>query len=107
MSARSCALMRCRRWMPRIDDLDVNDLRRIIGPVVSRISGQPRDLLYHVEVFALSEDRVFPIQVRRGHLSNEELRTVGVRSGIRHRQAARRVEGQVGLNSSLKLYPGS
>src|SRR5271166_2263713 len=102
---RSCALgRRCR--MLRIDDLDVGNLRRTVWPVGARIGGQARDPLYHIEVLALPENRVLAVEVRRGNFGDEELRAVGVRPTVGHRQAAGLVEGQVGAELILKAISG-
>src|SRR5208283_5225659 len=99
----SRALVRCWCRVARIDDLDMSDLRWIVRPVVAFIACQPRDLFYHVEVLTLSEDCVLAVEVRCGNFGDEELRTVGIRPAVGHRQAAGLVEGQVGGELILKV----
>src|SRR5580700_3616199 len=82
--------------MPRIDDLHMNDLRRIEGAVVGA-GRETRNLLHQFVVVALSEDIVVAVEVRRGNLGDEELGAVGVGAAIGHGEATGNVEGEVAL----------
>ena len=68
-----------------------------------RDRGQARNLLHHVEVLALAEDAVVPVQVAAWNFSNEELRAVRIRPAVRHGQAAGLIERQVGADLVLEL----
>src|SRR5271169_3080226 len=47
---------------------------------------------HDVHIFALSPDRVFPVERRIGGLSDKKVRIVCIRATIGHRQAPRRIE---------------
>src|SRR5271166_1698799 len=93
--------------MPRINDLDVRDLWRRVGPVSARIGIQTRNLLYHVEVLALPEDGVLAVQVRSRNFCDEKLRAVSVRPAVSHCQASGLVEGEGGAELILEGVAGT
>src|ERR1039458_1836846 len=82
--------------MTRVDDLDGDDLGRVVWPIAARIGRHARDLLHYLEVLALAEDRVLAVEVRRGNVGNEELRAVGIGPAVGHRQPPGLVEGEGG-----------
>src|SRR5579863_10130710 len=95
------ALMRRRSRVPRIGDLDLRDLWRIVGKI-SGIAGQARNLLHDIQVLALAEDGVSTIQRGISNLGDKELRTVGVRSCIGIGQPPRLIECQIGADLVLE-----
>ena len=94
------------RGMTWVGDLDANDLRRIVGPVRARIGWHPRDFLYQVKVLALSENRVFAIEMRCGNFGDEELRSIGIRPAVRHCQPTGLIEGEIGTELVFETVAG-
>ena len=43
----------------------------------------------------IAEDRMLVIEMRRGGGGDEELAAIGARTGVRHRQQARPIKGQI------------
>src|SRR5664280_1544884 len=82
--------------MTRVDDLDGDDLGRVVWPIAARIGRHACDLLHQIEVLALSEDGVFAVEVGCWNFGDEELRAVGVGPAIGHRQPPGLVEGEGG-----------
>src|SRR5208282_774788 len=68
----------------RVLDFDVRDLHGIDGAVIARIAGHARDLLHQFDggCVALAEDGIAAIEAGVRNLSDEELRTVGIGSGV-------------------------
>src|SRR6266550_1520793 len=93
-----------RRRIPRLghllaaDDLDVFELRlRVSAPCDLRHQILPLD--------HLAEDGVAAVQVRDRHFGDEELRSVGVRPRIGHRQQSRPIELLPALELVLEAVP--
>src|SRR3984885_13115676 len=86
----------------------MNNLHPPKRPVIAGIAGSASNILDERNggVVALAEDRVVPVQVRRGHLGDKKLRTVGIWAGVRIGEASSFIEQQVGGNFILKLIPG-
>jgi hypothetical protein len=83
--------------MARIDDPYMVDLDRTERTVIARIGRHAGDLLDQIIVVALPKDVVVGVEMRSRNFSNEELRSVGVRSAVGHSEASRDIEGQVAL----------
>src|SRR5580692_11074212 len=99
--AASGALM-SRRCALRFGDLDLDDLRRIVGTIVA-VTRQARDLLHQVEVLTLAEDAVVAVQRGIRSFGDEELRTVGIGTGIGVGEASGLIELQVRSGLVLDL----
>jgi len=66
------------------------------------------DLVHYVHAFRdLAEDRMHPIEVRLGRMTDEELAAAGVFPGMRHRKSAGHVLVGVEVGLALDLVPGS
>src|SRR4029453_3694312 len=88
----------------RIDRHGFND--DWVDRTVTSPSAYLRDVVHHVTarlVRHLAEDRVSAVEMRRRANSDEELRTVGARTGVRHGQQVWLVEDQVGMELVAKL----
>src|SRR5271167_3554922 len=91
----------------RAADRDVINLYWLVGTIV-RVAAHPRDLLQqrHAGVIALAEDGVSAVQARIGNLGDEELRAVGVGTGIGIGQTPWTIELQVGRSFILEGIAG-
>ena len=94
---RRCWLLRGRGCLRQTCDVNLAVLHGIIRTIVARVGGFARDLLHQFHTFrsALPKDRVTTIEVRRWNFGYEELRTVGRRSGVGHREAPGNIELEV------------
>lgn len=78
------------------DSLDVNHYD--FGHLVALFDG-----VYDVLTFDnLAENGMMTVQPRTRNVSDEELRTIGVRTGVRHRQCAGAVVAKVGMEFVFK-----
>src|SRR5204862_5888168 len=77
------------------EQLDALDLL-ILERTIARIALHVGDLLHHVQTDDdAAEHGVLAVEVRRRSLGDEELRTVGARAGVGHREHARTVVAQL------------
>src|SRR5712671_1487950 len=86
-------------------NLDVSNFYRTKRPIVARVGGHVCNLFdqRHGYIVALPEERVFSIQMRRCNFSDEELRPVGIGSGVGIGETAGPVERQIGGNLILEF----
>lgn len=94
---RCCRFPRSRFGFCQSCDVDFSNLHWIVRAIIAGIGCFARDLLHQFNALwrALPEDRVMPVQMRRGYLRDKELRAVGVWSGVRHRKSAGDIEVQI------------
>src|ERR1700678_3989226 len=87
-------------------DFDVDDLDR--AKWTFTIGSHARDFLdqFDGSVIALSEDGVAAIEARVGNFGDEELRTVGIRSGVRVSHTSGTIEGNRGRSLVLEFVAG-
>src|SRR5581483_6321633 len=96
-----------------MQDRDLCDLWRIIGPVFSRslvrIPRQPRNLLrdLHIRIVTLTKNRVAAIQTWIRNLRDEKLRTIGIRPSVGVSKSSWTVKQQIWRRFILKLVSGT
>ena len=82
------------------DSMTTGSRRPVHRP--GRRGGDRVDDRARVRVLDLAEDRVLAVQVRRRADRDEELRAVGARPGVGHREQVRAVELQLGVELVLE-----
>src|SRR5579884_3301507 len=104
-----CRFARSRFRLCQSGDVDLGNLHRIVRPIIAWVGRLARDLLHEFDTLgrALSEDRVMSVEMRRWHFRDEELRAVGVRSRVGHRESAGDIEIQIRRDFIFKAVAGT
>src|ERR1700728_3018291 len=96
------------RWNSVLRNNNMRDLYRPKGLVVGWIARHESNLLHQGDrrFVTLTKDRIAAIQVRSGDFGDKELRSVGVRTGVRVRQPSGLIKEQISRSLILELVAG-